>query len=179
MRFLAILKTLYLIDEIPPWQDSDYADVGKRSKFIAADTGMMASVLNWNIDEVALDGDRSGKIVESWAYNQLGRLCPSCMVQGQHRQAAAIHRHCAVHGGTHSSFRQEPLCSPHGDTLHIAANRPLLGGRHGRRRLLKTRHQRHLRHAAACPSADFISYQRCRECHHFNARSRDLSPHGS
>ena len=71
VRFLAILKTLYLIDEIPPWQDSDYADVGKRSKFIAADTGMMASVLNWNIDEAALDGDRSGKIVESWAYNQL------------------------------------------------------------------------------------------------------------
>ena len=71
VRFLAILKTLYLIDEIPPWQDSDYADVGKRSKFIAVDTGMMASVLNWNIDEAALDGDRSGKIVESWAYNQL------------------------------------------------------------------------------------------------------------
>ncbi|MBR3221094.1 MAG: hypothetical protein IKF72_02595 [Kiritimatiellae bacterium] len=23
MRFLAILKTLYLIDEIPPWQESD------------------------------------------------------------------------------------------------------------------------------------------------------------
>ena len=66
VRFLAILKTLYLIDEIPPWQDSDYADVGKRSKFIAADTGMMASVLNWNIDEVSLDSD-----VESWAYNQL------------------------------------------------------------------------------------------------------------
>ena len=71
VRFLAILKTLYLIDEIPPWQDSDYADVGKRSKFIAVDTGMMASVLNWNMDEVALDSDRSGKIVESWVYNQL------------------------------------------------------------------------------------------------------------
>ena len=71
VRFLAILKTLYLIDEIPPWQDSDYADIGKRSKFIAADTGMMASVLNWNIDEVSLDSDRSGKIVETWVYNQI------------------------------------------------------------------------------------------------------------
>ena len=62
---------LYLIDEIPPWHDSDYADIGKRSKFIAADTGMMASVLNWNIDEVSLDSDRSGKIEESWVYNQI------------------------------------------------------------------------------------------------------------
>ena len=107
-----------------------------------------------------------------------GRLCPSCMVQGQHRQAAAIHRHCAVHGGTHSSFRQEPLCSPHGDTLHIAANRPLLGGRHGRRRLLKTRRQRHFRHAAGCPSADSISCQKCRKRHHFKVHSRGLSQHG-
>ncbi len=71
VRFLAILKTLYLIDEVPPWQDSDYDGIGKRSKFIAADTGMIAAVLNWSIDEVALDSDRSGKIVESWVYNQI------------------------------------------------------------------------------------------------------------
>ena len=71
VRFLAILKMLYLIDEIPPWCDSDYADIGKRPKFIAADTGMIAAVLNWNIDEVALDSDRSGKMVESWVYNQI------------------------------------------------------------------------------------------------------------
>ena len=70
-RFLAILKTLYLIDEIPPWRQSDYGNVGKRSKFIAVDTGMMASVLGWKLDEVALDGDRAGKLVESWAYSQL------------------------------------------------------------------------------------------------------------
>ncbi len=71
VRFLAILKTLYLIDEIPPWQSSDYDGIGKRSKYIAADTGMMAAVLNWNIDDIALDSDRSGKIVETWVYNQL------------------------------------------------------------------------------------------------------------
>ena len=70
-RFLAILKTLYLIDEIPPWRQSDYGDVGKRPKLVAVDTGMMASVLGWKLDEVALDGDRAGKLVESWAYCQL------------------------------------------------------------------------------------------------------------
>ena len=31
--------------------------------------------------------------------------------------------------------------------------------------------------AAACPSADSTSRQNCRECHHFKARSRGLSPH--
>ena len=44
---------------------------------------------------------------------------PPCMVSRQHRQAAAIHRHCTVHGGTHTSLRQESLCSSHGNTLHI------------------------------------------------------------
>ena len=73
-RFLAILKTLYLIDEVPPWTSSDYAATGKRSKYIAADTGMMATILNWKLPDVALDSDRSGKIVESWVYNQVAPL---------------------------------------------------------------------------------------------------------
>ena len=46
-------------------------DIDKRSKFIAADTGMIASVLKWDIGEVTLDRNRSGKIVESWVYNQI------------------------------------------------------------------------------------------------------------
>lgn len=73
-RFLAILKTLYLVDEVPPWTSSDYAATGKRSKYIAADTGMMAAVLNWKLPDVVLDSDRSGKIVESWVYNQIAPL---------------------------------------------------------------------------------------------------------
>ena len=73
-RFLSILKTLYLVDEVEPWTSSDYGATGKRSKYFASDTGMMAAVLNWKIDEVNLDGDRSGKIVESWVYNQIAPL---------------------------------------------------------------------------------------------------------
>lgn len=73
-RFLAILKTLYLIDEVPPWTSSDYAATGKRSKYIAADTGMMAAILNWKLTDVTFDSDRSGKIIESWVYNQIAPL---------------------------------------------------------------------------------------------------------
>ena len=35
---------------------------------------MIASVLKWDIGEVTLDSDRSGKIVESWVYNQIAPL---------------------------------------------------------------------------------------------------------
>lgn len=70
-RFLAILQTLYLVDEVPAWCSGDYGRINKRSKYFAADTGMIAAVLGWKEDDVYLDSDRSGKLVESWVYNQL------------------------------------------------------------------------------------------------------------
>lgn len=71
VRYLSILKTLYLIDEVEAWHGTDYDGLGKRSKYYAADTGMMASLLDWKIDDVNFDSDRSGKIVETWVYQQL------------------------------------------------------------------------------------------------------------
>ena len=70
-RYLSILKTLFLVDEVEAWHEADYDGLGKRSKYFVADTGMMASVLNWNEDEVNFDSDRAGKLVETWVYNQL------------------------------------------------------------------------------------------------------------
>ena len=70
-RYMSILKTLFLVDEVEAWHETDYDGLGKRSKFFAADTGMMASVLNWNEEEVNFDSDRAGKLVETWVYNQL------------------------------------------------------------------------------------------------------------
>ena len=70
-RYLSILKTLFLVDEVEAWHETDYGGLGKRSKYFAADTGMMASVLNWNEEEVNFDSDRAGKLIETWVYNQL------------------------------------------------------------------------------------------------------------
>ncbi|MBQ3289226.1 MAG: ATP-binding protein [Kiritimatiellae bacterium] len=70
-RYMSILKTLFLVDEVEAWHETDYDGLGKRSKYFAADTGMMTSVLNWNEDEVNFDSDRAGKLVETWVYNQL------------------------------------------------------------------------------------------------------------
>lgn len=43
-RFLGVLKTMYLVDEVPAWQGGDYDGVGKRAKWFAGDTGMMTEV---------------------------------------------------------------------------------------------------------------------------------------
>lgn len=70
-RYMSILKTLFLVDEVEAWHETDYDGLGKRSKYFAADTGMMASVLNWDECEVNFDSDRAGKLVETWVYGQL------------------------------------------------------------------------------------------------------------
>jgi len=35
------------------------------------DSGLMASLLGWHKEQVALDADRSGKLIETLVYNEL------------------------------------------------------------------------------------------------------------
>jgi predicted AAA+ superfamily ATPase len=35
------------------------------------DTGLMSSILNWNFENTNLNSDKSGKIIETFVYNQL------------------------------------------------------------------------------------------------------------
>lgn len=70
-NYLETLKALYLFDRIPAWSRSDYDLLGKRPKWIAGDTGMIASLLGWKTEEVYFDDLRNGQFVESWVYQQL------------------------------------------------------------------------------------------------------------
>ena len=69
--YMNALVSLYLFDRVPPWLRTDYDRVGRRPKFYAADTGMMASILGWNAKEAYLDPDRSGKLAETFAFHEL------------------------------------------------------------------------------------------------------------
>ena len=73
-NYLTALKALYLFDRLPAWAKSDYALLGKRPKWFACDAGMMAGLLKWDPEDVYLDENRSGKFVESWAYQQIAAL---------------------------------------------------------------------------------------------------------
>jgi predicted AAA+ superfamily ATPase len=53
------------------WVRTDYAKVGRKGKLFATDTGLMASILNWRTEEVMLDSDKSGKIIETFVFNEL------------------------------------------------------------------------------------------------------------
>jgi predicted AAA+ superfamily ATPase len=69
--YAGALESLYLFDKISSWVNTDYDRVGRREKTFAADTGLMAAVLGWQIEEVLLDSDKSGKLLETLAYNEL------------------------------------------------------------------------------------------------------------
>ncbi|MFC1838418.1 ATP-binding protein [Thermodesulfobacteriota bacterium] len=69
--YINALETLYLIERVSPWTKTDYDRVGKQSKLFMVDSGLMTSLLRWQIDQVRLDSDRSGKLVETFAFNEI------------------------------------------------------------------------------------------------------------
>ena len=69
--YINALEILYLIDRVPPWIRTDYERVGKQSKLYLCDTGLMTSILKWHKEQVEMDGDRSGKLIETFIYNEL------------------------------------------------------------------------------------------------------------
>lgn len=69
--YLGVLENTYLVDKLAPYLKTDYERVNKQAKYFVSDTGLMCSVLNWKIDDLILDADRTGKLFETYIYNQL------------------------------------------------------------------------------------------------------------
>ena len=73
-NYIAALKALYLFDSVPAWAKSDYELIGKREKFFATDSALVANLLGWNEDEAYIEEGKNGKLVETWVYNQLAAI---------------------------------------------------------------------------------------------------------
>jgi len=69
--YINALETLFLVERVYPWTKTDYARVGKQSKLFMVDSGLMTSLLRWKIDQVRLDSDRSGKLIETFVFNEI------------------------------------------------------------------------------------------------------------
>ena len=69
--YINALETLFMVERVYPWTKTDYARVGKQSKLFMADSGLMSSLLRWKMDQVRLDSDRSGKLIETFAFNEI------------------------------------------------------------------------------------------------------------
>ena len=77
-NYVSALDALYIIDKVPAWNKTDYDRIGKSPKYFAADTGLIANILDWDEEETFLNSDLSGKIVESWVYHELSAIADSC-----------------------------------------------------------------------------------------------------
>ena len=65
------LESLFIFERVMPWIRTDYELVGKKSKIYMTDTGLMASLLNWKREDLVLDSDRSGKLMETFVFQEL------------------------------------------------------------------------------------------------------------
>lgn len=69
--YIEALRLLYLVEPVPPWTHTDYAQIGRQRKLFLTDSGLMASVLGWPMNERWLNPDQIGKIFETFVFNEL------------------------------------------------------------------------------------------------------------
>ena len=69
--YLNVLESLFIFERVAPWAKTDYDMVGKKSKIYMTDTGLLTSLLNWKRDDIALNPDLSGKLMETFVFQEL------------------------------------------------------------------------------------------------------------
>ena len=69
--YINTLISMFMFEKVPPWLKTDYERIGKRAKFYSTDTGIMASILGWNPKDVIMNNDRSGKLIETFVFQEL------------------------------------------------------------------------------------------------------------
>ncbi|MEI8295601.1 MAG: ATP-binding protein [Alphaproteobacteria bacterium] len=72
--YINALEALYIVESIEPWTKTDYSRTSRQNKFFMTDSGLMSSMLNWTLDKVRLDGDLSGKLMETFVFTQLAAI---------------------------------------------------------------------------------------------------------
>lgn len=72
--YVNALEALFLCERIPSWTKTDYQRIGRRSKIFITDSGLVCSLLKWKYEDVLLDSDRCGKILEGFIYSELSTL---------------------------------------------------------------------------------------------------------
>jgi len=69
--YINALESLFIFERVIPWIKTDYDLIGKRPKIYMTDTGLMTSLLNWKREDVMLNSDRSGKLMETFVFQEL------------------------------------------------------------------------------------------------------------
>ena len=60
-----------MIERVKPWLNTDYERVSKQDKLFMTDSGLMSSILRWKKEQIELHPDRSGKLIETYLFNEI------------------------------------------------------------------------------------------------------------
>jgi predicted AAA+ superfamily ATPase len=74
VSYMNALESLYLVERVRPWSKTDYDRVNKHDKLFMTDTGVMGSILSWKFEKIRLDGDKAGKLIETFVFTQLAAV---------------------------------------------------------------------------------------------------------
>jgi predicted AAA+ superfamily ATPase len=72
--YINALEALYLVERIRPWHKTDYDRISKQDKLFMTDTGLMVSILGWKFENIRLNGELNGKLLETFVFNQLAAI---------------------------------------------------------------------------------------------------------
>lgn len=72
--YIHALESLYLVERVYPWTRTDYERVGKQSKIYVTDSGTMSAILRYRHEQIEMDADRSGKLIETFIFNELAAM---------------------------------------------------------------------------------------------------------
>jgi len=84
--YISALQSLYLIEAVPAWNKTDYARVGKQAKLMMTDSGMMTALLGWKPNDLAMDPDKPGKLLETFVHHEL-----SCQIDAAEEACKLYH----------------------------------------------------------------------------------------
>ncbi len=70
-RYLALLKSVYLIDFLPPWFTTIGKQLTKSPKLFMVDTGLVADLLTFTADKISTDSITKGRILENFVISEL------------------------------------------------------------------------------------------------------------
>lgn len=72
--YIRALEFLYIIERISPWTKTDYDRVGKQDRLFMTDSGLLSSILGWKQLDPREDGERVGKLLETFVYHELSSI---------------------------------------------------------------------------------------------------------
>ena len=80
VRYLAALKTMFLVEEVPAWSCDRFDQLSKTPVAYIADTGLMSAILgHYDVEPLKLWASRNakagadfiGNLIETWVFNQI------------------------------------------------------------------------------------------------------------